>query len=70
MSIYGFPASAYPIIVTIGFLVDAPATMINAVGDTVAAMLVTRFVEGKDWLERKLGKKTGEPAEAKTAQSV
>ena len=33
MSIYGFPASAYPIIVTIGFLVDAPATMINAVGD-------------------------------------
>ena len=44
--------------------------MINAVGDTVAAMLVTRFVEGKDWLERKLGKKTGEPAEAKTAQSV
>ena len=41
-----------------------------AVGDTVAAMLVTRFVEGKDWLERKLGKKTGEPAEAKTAQSV
>ena len=31
MSIYGFPPSAYPIIVTIGFLIDAPATMINSV---------------------------------------
>ena len=29
--------------------------MINATGDTVAAMLVTRIVEGKDWIKRNLG---------------
>ena len=55
VTMYGFPPEAFPIIVTIGYLVDPPATMINATGDTVAAMLVTRLVEGKDWMKRKLG---------------
>lgn len=55
VNMYGFPLKAFPIIATIGYLVDPPATMINASGDTVAAMLVTRFVEGKDWLKRNLG---------------
>ena len=50
VTMYGFPAEAFPIIATIGYLVDPPATMINATGDTVAAMLVTRIVEGKDWI--------------------
>ncbi|WP_294705080.1 dicarboxylate/amino acid:cation symporter [uncultured Fusobacterium sp.] len=54
-TMYGFPAEAFPIIATIGYLVDPPATMINATGDTVAAMLVTRIVEGKDWIKRNLG---------------
>ena len=54
MSMYGFPMEAFPIIATIGFLVDPPATMINATGDGVAAMMVTRLVEGKDWLKNKL----------------
>lgn len=53
VTMYGFPPEAFPIIATIGYLVDPPATMINASGDTVAAMLVARFVEGKDWLENK-----------------
>ena len=50
-----FPAQmaiAYPIAVTIGNLVDPPATMINAAGDYVVTFLVARFTEGKDWLER------------------
>ena len=55
VTMYGFPAEAFPIIATIGYLVDPPATMINATGDTVAAMLVTRIVEGKDWIKRNLG---------------
>lgn len=55
VTMYGFPPEAFPIIATIGYLVDPPATMINATGDTVAAMLVTRLVEGKDWMKRKLG---------------
>ena len=51
---YGFPAEAFPIIATIGYLVDPFATMINASGDTIASMLVTRAVEGKDWLKKQL----------------
>ena len=45
-------AIAYPIAVTIGNLVDPPATMINAAGDYVVSFLVARFTEGKGWLER------------------
>lgn len=50
VSLFGFPSEAFPIIATIGFLVDPPATCINATGDTVAAMIVTRLVEGKNWM--------------------
>jgi Na+/H+-dicarboxylate symporter len=54
VSMYGFPPEAFPIIATIGYLVDPPATMINATGDTVASMLVTRILEGKNWIKNKL----------------
>ena len=53
VSIYGFPPEAFPIIATIGYLVDPPATMINASGDTIASMLVARLVEGKNWILNK-----------------
>lgn len=56
MNLYGFPMEYFPIIATIGFLVDPPATLINATGDTVASMIVTRFVEGKDWIKKNLTK--------------
>lgn len=55
VTIYGFPPEAFPIVATIGFLVDPPATMINASGDAVASMMVTKMVEGKDWLSKKVG---------------
>lgn len=55
VTMYGFPAEAFPIIATMGYLVDPFATMINASGDTMASMLVTRAVEGKDWIKRNLG---------------
>ncbi len=54
VNMYGFPAEAFPIIATIGFLVDPPATCLNATGDTVASMMVTRMIEGKDWMAKKL----------------
>lgn len=54
VNMYGFPAEAFPIIATIGFLVDPPATWLNSTGDTVASMMVTRVVEGKDWMAKKL----------------
>lgn len=54
MTIYGFPMEAFPIIATVGFLVDAPATLINVTGDSVTAMMVARIIEGKDWLKSKI----------------
>lgn len=43
---------AFPILVAIGNLVDPPATMINAAGDYVVSFIVSRFVDGKDWLKK------------------
>ena len=48
---------AFPILVVIGNLVDPPATMINAAGDYVVCYIVSRFVDGKDWLQRALTSK-------------
>ena len=48
---------AYPIAITIGNLVDPPATMINSAGDYVVSFIVSRYVDGKDWLDRALQKK-------------
>ncbi|MBP1926667.1 Na+/H+-dicarboxylate symporter [Sedimentibacter acidaminivorans] len=50
VSLFGFPPEAFPIIATIGFLVDPPATCVNSTGDAVASMVVTRLVEGKGWM--------------------
>ena len=55
VSLFGFPAEAFPIIAMIGFLVDPPATCINATGDTVVAMIVTKLIDGKDWMKKNLG---------------
>ena len=49
-------AIAYPIALALGNLVDPPATMVNAAGDYVACYVVSRFVDGKDWLQKKLHK--------------
>ena len=40
VSLYGFPPEAFPIIATIGFLVDPAATMVNATGDTCSALMI------------------------------
>lgn len=47
-------AIAYPIAIALGNLVDPPATMVNAAGDYVVSFIVSRFVDGKDWLQKKL----------------
>jgi Na+/H+-dicarboxylate symporter len=49
---------AYPIAITIGNLVDPPATMVNAAGDYVISFVVARFTDGKDWLEKALTAKS------------
>ncbi len=55
ISAYGFPPEALPAAMIIGTLVDPMATLLNATGDTVSAMLVARFTEGKNWITAKLG---------------
>ena len=52
ITLYGFPVEAMPIISMVGTLVDPPATMVNAVGDNVASMMVARILGGKDWMTK------------------
>ncbi|MES2808516.1 MAG: dicarboxylate/amino acid:cation symporter [Bacteroidota bacterium] len=44
ISAYGFPPEALPPTIIIGTLIDPVATLLNATGDTVGAMLVNKFV--------------------------
>lgn len=52
LSVYGFPPEAFPLIAIIIVICDAPATLLNATGNTVNSMLIARLVEGKNWLKR------------------
>lgn len=56
ISIYGFPPESLPIIAVISTIIDAPATLLNSTGNTVCAMMVARFVEGRNWISGKLEK--------------
>jgi Na+/H+-dicarboxylate symporter len=55
ITIYGFPMEqALPAAMIVGTLVDPMATLLNANGDVVSAMLITRISEGKKWLSNTL----------------
>lgn len=55
ITVYGFPMEqALPAAMIIGTLVDPMATLLNANGDLVSAMMVTRIAEGKKWLSEKV----------------
>ncbi|MBR4077007.1 MAG: dicarboxylate/amino acid:cation symporter [Oscillospiraceae bacterium] len=47
-------AIAYPFALALGNLIDPPATMVNAAGDYVSTFIVSRYVDGKDWLQKQL----------------
>jgi Na+/H+-dicarboxylate symporter len=53
ITLLGFPLGALPILTIIATIIDAPATMLNAVGNTSASMLVARIVDGKNWLKQR-----------------
>ncbi len=53
ITMMGFPAGALPILTIIATIIDPPATMLNVVGDTSSSMLVSRIVDGKNWLKEK-----------------
>ena len=55
ITVYGFPMEqALPAAMIIGTLVDPMATLLNANGDLISAMLVARIAEGKKWLFEKV----------------
>lgn len=50
ITMMGYPVAALPILTMIATIIDPPATMLNVVGDTVSSMMVTRVVDGKNWM--------------------
>jgi len=53
ITVYGFPMEqALPAAMIVGTLVDPIATLLNANGDLVCAMMVTRISEGKKWISQ------------------
>ncbi|MDH5163563.1 dicarboxylate/amino acid:cation symporter [Heyndrickxia sp. FSL K6-6286] len=52
LSVFGFPPEVLPIIAVISTIIDVPATLLNSTGNTVCAMMVSRLVEGKNWLKK------------------
>ena len=52
VTLYGLPPEALPVAAMIGTLVDPPATMVNATGDNVVAMMVARVLGGKNWIKQ------------------
>lgn len=54
LSVFGFPPEVLPVIAVISTVIDAPATLLNSAGNTVSAMMVSRIVEGKNWLKESL----------------
>lgn len=52
ISSFGFPSAALPILLMMTQLFDPGCTLVNSCGDTVASMLVTRFLYGKNWYKK------------------
>ena len=53
ISTLGFPIYSLPILTIIATIIDAPATLLNVVGDSPSAMIINRLVDGKSFLKRK-----------------
>lgn len=58
----GQMAIALPISLALADLIDPPATMVNAAMDYVATFIVSKYVDGKNWLQDKLHPKAEEIA--------
>ena len=53
ITMMGFPVASLPILTIIATIIDAPATLLNVVGDDTSSMLVARIVDGKNWMTDK-----------------
>lgn len=52
ITMMGYPVSSLPILTIIATIIDAPATVLNVIGDDVSSMMVARIVDGKQWIEK------------------
>lgn len=52
LQILGFPPAALPILSIIATIIDAPATVLNVVGDSCSSLIVARIIEGKNYLKK------------------
>lgn len=51
ISLMGFPLASLPILTIIATIIDPAATLLNVTGDSASSMIVTRIVDGKNWLK-------------------
>jgi Na+/H+-dicarboxylate symporter len=51
ITMMGFPLTALPILTIIATIIDPPATLLNVVGDTSSSMLVSRVIDGPNWMD-------------------
>ena len=72
ITMMGFPPAALPILTIIATIIDPPATMLNVVGDTSSSMLVSRIVDGKNWLKenKEVKEETSEEVEEEAKEKV
>lgn len=72
ITMMGFPPAALPILTIIATIIDPPATMLNVVGDTSSSMLVSRIVDGKNWLKenKEVKEETTEEVKEETEEKV
>ena len=53
ITMLGAPITSLGMLTIIATIIDPPATMLNVVGDSASSMLITRIIDGKDWLKEK-----------------
>lgn len=52
ITLMGYPLFSLPILTLIATIIDAPATVLNVVGDTASSVIVSRIVDGKKHIKK------------------
>lgn len=52
ITMLGYPPATLPLLQSIAAVIDAPATVLNVVGDSASSMLAARIIDGKDWINK------------------
>lgn len=53
ISFIGAPLTSLPMLTIIATIIDAPATVLNVVGDTTVGMMSSRVIDGKNWMKKR-----------------